>query len=68
MKITELRIGFARTVNLGNYESARVEASVTAAIEEGDDMAQVRTALQTDLRLALEEAWKAQHRRAEQSE
>jgi hypothetical protein len=62
MKITELRIGFARTVNLGNFENARVEADLTAAIEEGDDLAQVCIGLQRDLRSALEETWKAQHK------
>lgn len=63
MKITELRVSFARTVNLGNFESARIEAGVTVAIEDGDDLAQVRSDIQPDLRLALEETWRAQQQK-----
>lgn len=62
MKLTEVRVGAARTLNLGNYESLRIEAGATVAIEDGDDMAAVKAALQVELRGLLEETYRAQHR------
>jgi hypothetical protein len=58
MAIKEITIGFARTVNLGNYESARVEASVKYEVEKGNDN-QIN-ALQEDLSVLLTKTWNAQ--------
>ncbi len=60
--LTEFRISFARTINLGNFESARVEASVTLAVAEGDDLQAARTHAETELRVLIEETWRAQHK------
>ncbi len=62
MIINEIRIGIARTINLGNFESLRVEGSVTATIPEGDDLAAAKRSLQTELRMLLEETYLAQHK------
>jgi hypothetical protein len=67
MPIRQFTIGFSRTVNLGNYESARVEASVTmeATVDPatgaslGRDEPVIRDA-ELVLRHLLEETWKAQ--------
>jgi hypothetical protein len=61
-RITEFRVGFCRTVNLGNYESAKIDASVTVQLDDLDDLAEARATAQCDLRLLLEETWKAQHK------
>jgi hypothetical protein len=61
-RITEFRVGFCRTVNLGNYESAKIEAAVTVQIDDLDDLAEVRAEAQLELRALLEETWKAQHK------
>jgi hypothetical protein len=58
--ITELRIGFARTINLGNYESCRVEASVAVSLMEGDDIKEAKESAQAELNLLLKETYTAQ--------
>lgn len=37
MKITEVQVSMQRTVNLGNYESARFQAGCTASVEPDED-------------------------------
>lgn len=59
--IKEYTIGFSRTVNLGNFESARVEASVTWTIEPHESIEASHFRAQKQLRLLLEETWTAQH-------
>lgn len=58
--ITQFTIGFSRTINLGNFQSARVEASVTVAVGEGD-LETAIPAAQIELRKLLEETYRAQH-------
>jgi len=33
----EIKVGYSRTVNLGNYESVRIETYINEEIEEKDD-------------------------------
>jgi hypothetical protein len=61
-QITEMRIGFTRTINLGNFESAKIEASVTVSVEPDEDTDAVLKRMQIDLRTMVEETWKAQHK------
>lgn len=37
MKVREITVAVGRTVNLGNYESARVDVSVTVEVPPGED-------------------------------
>jgi hypothetical protein len=60
MAIKEITIGFSRTVNLGNYESARVEVSVKAEIEDEINLDLKSAELQEELRALLEETYDAQ--------
>jgi hypothetical protein len=60
MAIKEITIGFARTVNLGNYESARVEASVTAELDKDWKLDTQIDGLQIELKGLLEKTWNAQ--------
>jgi hypothetical protein len=60
--IIEFAVGTSRTINLGNYESLKIEASVTVEVHEGDNMAELRANAQKELRKLLEETYIAQHR------
>ncbi|CAH2606477.1 conserved protein of unknown function (plasmid) [Rhodovastum atsumiense] len=57
MKITELRVSVAKTVNLGNYNSIRLEAGATVAIEDGDDLDAVRAEMMTEINTSLHQQW-----------
>jgi hypothetical protein len=63
MAIKEIAIGFSRTINLGNYESARVEALVTWEVEENKNKTwdQQINDLQDELALLLKQTWLAQN-------
>jgi hypothetical protein len=65
--ITELRVDVARTINLGNFESMRIEAGITVAVAEGDDIEAVKATIQPELRALLEDTWRAQHRKREEN-
>ena len=62
MNVTEICVGAARTINLGNFESLCIEASVTIALAEGDDLVKDKAAVQPELRQLLEETYRAQHK------
>ena len=36
-KVKEISVTYARTVNLGNFESLRIEMGEVVALEKGDD-------------------------------
>jgi hypothetical protein len=60
MAIKEITIGFSRTVNLGNYESARVEASVKLDVIEGRSLDVQIAEVQIELGDLLKKTWIAQ--------
>lgn len=60
--ISEIRVGAARTINLGNFESLRIEASVTMAVGPHDNLSLLKVRAQTELRSILEETYRAQHK------
>jgi hypothetical protein len=67
MQIKEFSVGFSRTINLGNFESARVEASVTIAVPNTSDadvqtLANYQSYAQGELRKLLEMTWKQQQK------
>lgn len=63
LELIEFSVGCSRTINLGNYESIKVEASVTMEIHEESDMGELRERAQKELRQLLEETYKAQHKK-----
>lgn len=63
--VTEFSIGCSKTINLGNYQSIRIEASVTIAMDPGETLADASAAGQEELRRLLEETYKAQYRNAQ---
>lgn len=61
--ISQFTVSFSRTVNLGSFNSARVEASITIDVPKGvngvyDDLKQK---VQPELRKLLEETYKYQY-------
>lgn len=43
MKTKEITVGYTFTKNLGNYQSVKVDASVTMTVEEGESAEVVAT-------------------------
>jgi DNA-binding FadR family transcriptional regulator len=58
MKFNEFTIGVSHTINLGNYESLKIEASVTIQPEKGEK--EVVSRAQAQLRRLVEDTLKAQ--------
>ena len=62
MRITTVRIATAKTINLGNFQSLRIEADVTAEIAEGDSLTDAKALLQVELSTLLAETYRAQRK------
>ena len=65
--ITEFRIGCSKTINLGNFQNIRVEATVTVALVDKDRSTHgnwkiAEEGAQEELRRLLEQTYKAQLR------
>ena len=58
--IREFTIHVGHVLNRGNFESLRIEASLTVAVPEGDSFDILQDKAQTELRRLLEETYKAQ--------
>ena len=66
--IREFVIGVSKTINLGNYQSIRVEASVTMAVDPQESEAGlvvVKELAQQELRQLLEQTYRAQRKSVE---
>ena len=63
LTVVEFSIGASHTVNLGNYNSIKIDAGLTITVKEGADFAALRTQAQEVLRNMLEETYKAQRRK-----
>ena len=59
MKLTTLSIGVSRTFNMGDYNSLKVEASVTASVEDEAEIPGAREALLAEVRTSLQVAYAA---------
>ncbi len=67
MLITELRVQVSKTINLGNFNSIKIEGGLTAALGEGESLDAAKTAVQRELKLLLDETYRAQ-KKAEEPE
>lgn len=59
MKIIQKSVSAGLTINLGNYESLRVDSTVTVEISESDDLQGVRARMLLELRDDLAATYKA---------
>ena len=69
--LKQFTVGAAHTLNLGNYESMRIEASVTWDVPEGAEQTEydrLKTEAQAELRRLLEHTYKAQRRERKKNE
>lgn len=53
MRITSFMVGASRTFNLGNFESLRVEASVTTELLPDDEVPLAKSRAEVELRELL---------------
>ena len=60
--IRSFTIAAAHTLNLGNYQSFRIEAQLVVEVPEGDDYEVLKDKAQSELRRLLEQTYKAQRR------
>lgn len=60
MRIKEITVGASRTINMGNYESIRVEGSCTIELDDDDSViGPAREAAIAECKLQMNEAYKA---------
>ena len=64
MKIKDLTIRVAKTINLGNFNSIRVEAECTAALAAGDDLKSATFCLNDELTEAIAATYRRQIKEA----
>ena len=64
--ITEFSLGCSKTINLGNYQNIRIEASVTVSRDPNESLAKASDEAQQELRRLLEETYSAQLKHAQQ--
>jgi hypothetical protein len=60
--IKQFMVGCSKTINLGNFQSLRIEAQVFVDVEEGDNWPVIKRAAQDELKVLLEETYKAQRK------
>ena len=64
--VTEFSLGCSKTINLGNYQNIRIEASVTVSVDANESLAKASDEAQQELRRLLEETYSAQLEHAQQ--
>ena len=67
-KITEITVGCSKTINLGNYQSLKIEAHVTVSVDDERELNAIKIDVQDELRALLEDTYKAQYRHAKGDE
>lgn len=65
MLVTSFMLGCSKTINLGNYQSIRIEASVTVSLDVNETLADASAAAQDELRQLLEQTYAAQYKHAQ---
>ncbi len=65
MTITEISATVSRTIGLPNFGSIKVGGSLTATLENGDDIAAVRAELHRELKAMMTEQWNTFRRQVE---
>jgi len=68
MKITTVSWRRSSTLNVGDFESVRIEAGATAELDDGDDPREVFAAIQAEVGEQLSEAAMDVRRRAKKRE
>lgn len=53
MKINNIKVNYGRTINLGNYESCRLDIELSATLEPKDDPEMVADELRAQAKLQI---------------
>jgi hypothetical protein len=61
MRIAQFSVATSRTINLGNFESLRIEGSVVVDLSENDNIVMARGEAQKQLRQLLEDTYRHQY-------
>ena len=67
MKVATVRAGLSRTFNLGDYNSVKIETSLEADLEEGDDAGVVLAQLFAAGRAELKQEYLVQKGKKQQA-
>jgi hypothetical protein len=60
MILKQFMVGCSKTINLGNFQSIKVEAQVFIEVLESDSIEHVRMVAQEELKLLLDQTYTAQ--------
>ena len=63
--IKQFTVGCSKTINLGNFQSMRIEAAVTWELLDGEDFEYSKGRAQEELSKLLEDTWRAQRKSGE---
>lgn len=58
MKIKEITVGASRTINLGNYESLKVEGSCTVEVDDESELEQARANAVKEVKVQMAKMYK----------
>ena len=58
---TQFSVGVSKTINLGNFQSLRLEASVTYNVPDDGDLVQIKATAQEELTKLLGDTYNAQY-------
>jgi len=58
-KIKQITVGASRTINLGNYESMRIDGSCTIEIDDPSQITFARAKALEEVKLQMSEAYKS---------
>src|SRR5262249_6108074 len=64
LRVKEFHVGCSKTINLGHYNSLKVEASLTVAMDPDEDIEQISARAQKELYRLLEETYQSQYKSA----
>jgi hypothetical protein len=62
MSVKEFTVGFGRTINIGNFNSLRIDASVTMEVVSLTEYEALKAEAQKELRELLEQTYKEQNK------
>ena len=65
MAVKEFTIGCSKTINLGNFQSLRIEASVTVSVDDPDNLRDIKEEAQAELKRLLEQTYQDQYKHAQ---
>ena len=63
--ITEMRLTVGKTINMGNFNSLRIEVGLSVSVQPGDDIQKLQDAMQDECKDFLTDAYLVQVKKRE---